>query len=68
VSLGVLGTDTSLLLPEGTDFTENGVPCSYVGSVTVTATTPGGQVAVLANQVSAEGPRDRLGTYVGSPG
>ena len=68
VSLGVLGTDTSLLLPEGTDFTENGVPCSYVGSITVTATTPGGQVAVLANQVSAEGPRDRLGTYVGSPG
>jgi hypothetical protein len=40
--------------------------CRYIGNVTVSSTSPGMTVGVLANQVTA-GMIDGLGTYVGGP-
>jgi hypothetical protein len=61
VTLPPLGTKT-ILLPRDTS---NVASCAYIGSVTVHG--QGGQVAVLANQVSPAG-AGTLATYTGMPG
>jgi aqualysin 1 len=62
VALAALESKT-ILLPLDTPEVAN---CRYIGNVTVSSTSPGVTVGVLANQVTA-GMIDGLGTYVGGP-
>jgi hypothetical protein len=54
-------TSETFLLPSGVPALRVG-GCRYVGSVTITSTTAGAQLAAMANQV-IPGMRDGLGTY-----
>ena len=58
IALNQLGTRTVLLPRE----TPRAADCAYVGSVQITSTGSRARLAILANQVSAEG-SDRMGTY-----